>query len=62
MFEKGTKVRQIMPKPVEGEVDMYTVDQNTGKVQVHVTWADANGDTHGTYFFAHELEAVAGQE
>lgn len=55
-FKKGDKVRQIMPAPVTGKVDYFTVDQETGSVQIRITRKDADGNKHRTYFMEHELE------
>jgi hypothetical protein len=52
-FSKGTKVKQII-KPVEGEVTGFTVDQETGDVQVLVAWTDDDGD-HARYFKESDL-------
>jgi hypothetical protein len=54
-FSKGTKVKQII-KPVEGEVTGFTVDQETGDVQVLVAWTDDDGE-HARYFKETDLEA-----
>lgn len=63
-FAKGTLVRQIMPDPIVGTVQRYDVDQETGEVQVLVTWPDANGDGHeeSHYFKVTEIKAVPVEE
>ena len=55
-FAKGTQVKQIV-KPIEGEVAGFAVDQETGDVQVLVTWTDDDGD-HARYFKQDEIETV----
>ena len=57
MFKKGDVVRQVVPV-IEGTVDSYQVDQETGELQLLVVWTDANGEPQGKYFKAEELEAV----
>lgn len=59
-FPKGTLVRQIMPAPIVGTVEKYDVDQETGKVQVLVSWPDSNGDgvPESRYFNIDQVEAV----
>lgn len=56
LFKKGDKVRQKMPPPIEGTVLSYTVDQETGDVQMHVVWG--TNDEHASYFKENELEKV----
>ena len=57
-FKKGDTVRQILPAPIVGTVERYEVDQETGDLQVLVTWPDADGDGHAEsrYFKASEVE------
>ena len=57
MFKKGDAVRQVVPV-IEGTVDSYQVDQETGELQLLVVWNDENGEPQGKYFKAEELEAV----
>lgn len=59
-FPKGTLVRQILPAPIVGTVEKYDVDQETGKVQVLVSWPDSNGDgvPESRYFNIDQVEAV----
>ena len=56
-FAKGTQVKQII-KPIEGEVAGFSVDQETGDVQVLVKWTDDDGE-HARYFREADIEAVA---
>lgn len=55
-FAKGTQVKQIV-KPIEGEVAGFSVDQETGDVQVLVKWTDDDGE-HARYFKQDEIETV----
>lgn len=61
-FKKGDVVRQVMPPPVTGTVVGYSVDQETGDVQVRIEWSekDADGVDHvvSRYFTDAELEPV----
>lgn len=57
-FVKGAFVRQVVPA-VEGNVTGYSVDQETGDVQVMVEWTDADGQPHSRYFKESELELGA---
>lgn len=57
MFKKGDAVRQVVPV-IEGTVDSYQVDQETGELQLLVVWNDENGEPQGKYFKAEELEAA----
>lgn len=57
MFKKGDAVRQVVPV-IQGTVDSYQVDQETGELQLLVVWTDENGEPQGKYFKAEELEAV----
>lgn len=57
MFKKGDTVRQVVPV-IQGTVDSYQVDQETGELQLLVVWTDENGGQQGKYFKAEELEAV----
>lgn len=55
-FPKGTQVKQIVT-PVEGVVEGFQVDQETGEVLMLVKWTDADGE-HSRYFKQSEIEAV----
>ena len=57
MFKKGDAVRQVVPV-IQGTVESYQVDQETGELQLLVVWNDENGEPQGKYFKAEELEAV----
>ena len=56
-FKKGDSVRQVVPV-IQGTVDSYQVDQETGELQLLVVWNDENGEPQGKYFKAEELEAA----
>lgn len=57
---KGATVRQIMPAPVVGTVERFDVDQETGAVQVLVSWGDDDGDgiPESRFFKLSEVELV----
>lgn len=55
MFTKGQEVTQIVPAPIVGTVTGFSVDQETGAVQVQVEWLDANGSVHVKYFNENEI-------
>lgn len=55
---KGTQVRQVIAHPIEGVIDSFSVDQETGEVQYLVTWNDADGVTHSRYFQDGEVAPV----
>lgn len=54
---KGDTVRQIVT-PIEGVVDSFQVDQETGELQYLVKWTDADGGEHSKYFAEGEVEVV----
>lgn len=54
-FNKGDKVEQIMPLPIKGSIDAFSIDQNTGDPQLHVTWQDEKQISHGHWFKDHEV-------
>lgn len=55
-LQKGTKVQQIVT-PINGVVEGFQVDQQTGDLLVLITWKDDNG-TQSRYFKESELKAV----
>ena len=57
MFAKGQQVEQVLPVPIRGEVAGFAVDQETGAVQVKVTWSDESGD-HERFFAESEIKAA----
>lgn len=57
-FAKGAIVRQIVT-PITGVVaGDFRVDQETGNVQIPVTWLDDSGVEHSRYFNESEIEAA----
>lgn len=54
---KGTQVRQVV-RVVEGTVERFDVDQESGEIQYLVVWQDANGEEQSKYFKDGEIEAV----
>lgn len=54
---KGTTVRQVVTV-IEGTVEKYEVDQNTGELQYLVVWADADGNEQSKYFREGEITAL----
>lgn len=59
MFAKGKKVTQILPPPIQGTVDGFSIDQESGEVTVRVSYEDADGNQHERYFKESELQATA---
>jgi hypothetical protein len=61
-FKKGDKVRQIMAEPIEGRIDDFTIDKETGDPQLHVSWETTEPGgipvTHGHWFKDSEVESV----
>lgn len=53
-MKRGDNVRQILPAPITGYVDGFSVDQETGDKLVHVT----DKDGQGRFFKESELEVV----
>jgi hypothetical protein len=58
MFKKGDNVAQIVAPPVTGQVQGFSVDQETGAVQILVGWTDGDGNAHARYFNDGEIEAA----
>jgi hypothetical protein len=56
-FKKGDAVAQIV-QPIQGVVDSFQVDQETGSLLVHISWVDADGGEHGKFFLEEDLTAV----
>ena len=55
-LQKGTKVEQIVA-PINGTVEGFQVDQQTGDLLVLVSWKDGNA-TQSRYFKESDLKAV----
>ena len=58
MFNKGQKVVQVLPAPIEGTVTGFALDQENGEVIVQVTSVDADGEEHTRYFRQSEVTAA----
>lgn len=58
MFKAGQKVRQVMPKPIEGTIVRFIFDENTGTVSYVVESIDEDGVAHQRSFVATDLEAA----
>ena len=54
---KGTKVRQIVPV-IEGTVESYSVEQESGNILMLVVWEDADGNEQSKYFKEGEVAVV----
>ena len=55
--KKGDTVRQIIT-PIQGTVESFQVDQETGELQYLVKWTTADGEEQTKYFTAAEVEVV----
>lgn len=53
---KGTSVRQVMPAPVQGVIDSFSVDQQSGELQYYVVWTDEAGNEQGRFFNEGQIE------
>lgn len=51
---KGATVRQVVAV-IEGTVEKYEVDQNTGELQYLVVWTTPDGDEQSKYFRESEI-------
>lgn len=58
MFKKGDNVAQIVAAPITGQVQGFSVDQETGAVQILVGWTDSDGNVHTRYFNDDEIQAA----
>ena len=56
-FKTGSKVRQVLPAPIVGTVEGFSLDQTTGDICALVKWTDADGE-HSRYFTEAELAAA----
>lgn len=57
MFVKGQSVVQKAPILISGVVSGFQVDQNTGELQVLVTYVDLDGVEGHRHFALSDLEA-----
>lgn len=60
-IRKGDTVRQVVT-PVQGTVDSFQVDQETGTLQFLVVWTDEAGEVQSKYFLDGEVEVVPAAE
>jgi hypothetical protein len=49
-FKKGDAVVQVVPAPIEGTVEGFALDQDTGEVKILVQHEDSEGNIHSGYF------------
>lgn len=54
-FKRGDKVTQVVPA-ISGEVVGYNIDQESGDVQYHVVWTDADQHEHSRFFKEDDIE------
>ena len=57
-ISKGSTVRQVI-KPIQGVVEKFDVDPDSGELKVLVSWVDEHG-TQSRYFRAADMEEVTG--
>ena len=49
-FKKGDAVVQVVPAAIEGTVEGFALDQDTGEVKILVEYTDADDNVHSGYF------------
>lgn len=49
-FKKGDAITQVLPAPIQGTVEGFALDQDTGEVKILVNYSDANGNIQSGYF------------
>lgn len=54
-IKKGTIVQQVVNAPIQGTVDDYAVDRQTGEVTLLVGWTDGAGQRHERHFKESEV-------
>lgn len=57
-FVKGEAVTQVLPAPIEGVVESFAFDSDTGNITVLVSFVDADGNDQQRYFQQSELVAT----
>lgn len=57
-FVKGQAVTQVLPAPIEGTVEAFAFDSETGNITVLVAFKDAEGNDQQRYFQQSELVAT----
>lgn len=55
-FKKGEKVIQVQPKAIEGVVEGFGINQETGERNVRISYTDEIGNSHHRYFKETELK------
>ena len=55
-FKKGDKVKQVQAAPIEGTVEGFAIDQETGESQILVSYSKGD-EQHRRHFKADELTA-----
>jgi hypothetical protein len=58
-FKSGQKVRQVLPKPEEGNIIDIGIDKVEGERLFLVAWNDGDGNEHSGWYREDELEEVA---
>jgi hypothetical protein len=56
-FTQGQAVTQILPNPIQGTVEGFSLDQSNGEVLVLVVYKDEEGNSQSRYFKQSELIA-----
>ena len=54
-FIQNQNVTQILPNPIQGKVEGFSLDQSNGEVLVLVSYADEEGNVQTRYFKQSEL-------
>lgn len=57
-FPKGSQVKQVLAAPIQGSIDSFSVDQESGQIQYLVKWLDGGGVEHSRFFKDGEVELV----
>jgi PKD repeat protein len=57
-FKNGTKVRQIVSAPIEGEVVAFSFDEQSGDIRYVVQWTDESGQLHQRGFDEDQIEVA----
>lgn len=59
-IKKGDVVRQVLPAPIEGVVERFEANPDTGEMQVLVVWPDTDGDgvPQSRFFKLEDVEPV----
>ena len=57
-FKLGSKVRQIVPAPIEGHIVNFSPDSDARCFRNEVAWVDENGVEHRKVFDDDEIELI----